>query len=109
MSVMLSSTALGTLANALRMITWLMALCVIQAPMMAIAMMEDAPHIMHSVWKLGVSGHSEQAVADPGFGMALVHSSNPPPFDAHVHRCNESGCSCFNDLYISAEKLKSFC
>ena len=65
MSVMLSSTALGTLVNALRMITWLMALRVVQALMLAIAMMEDAPHITHSVWKLGVSGNSEQEAEVP--------------------------------------------
>ena len=65
MSVMLSSTALGTLVNALRMITWLMALRVVQAPMLAIAMMEDAPRITHSVWKLGVSGHSERGLRYP--------------------------------------------
>ena len=34
------------------------------------------------VWKRGVSC----AVA------------TTPPFDAHAHRCNESGCCCFNGL-----------
>ena len=77
MSVMLPSTALETLANALRMITWLMALCVVQAPMMAIAMMEDAPHIMHSVWKLGVSGHSERGLRYPCAANMLQCQAEP--------------------------------
>ena len=68
MSVMLLSTALETLVNALRMITWLMALCVVQAPMRAIAWMEDAPRITHSVWKFGVSGHS---------GLCCKHAPTP--------------------------------
>ena len=58
MSVMLSSTALETPANAHRMIMWWMALRVVLAPTLAIAMMEDAPRITHSAWQLGVRVHA---------------------------------------------------
>ena len=38
----------------------------------------------------------KEAVADPGFGkggfMRMCTVATTPPFDAHAHRCNESGC-----------------
>ena len=41
-------------------------------------------------------------MADPGFGkggfMRMCTVATTPPFDAHAHRCNESGCCCFNGL-----------
>ena len=42
---------------------------------------------------------SQSAVADPGFGkggfMRMCTVATMPPFDAHAHRCNGSGCCCF--------------
>ena len=43
-------------------------------------------------------------VADPGFGkggfMRMCRVATTAPFDVHIHahRCNESGCCCFNGL-----------
>ena len=50
-----------------------------------------------------VQGRSQDiAVADPGFRkggfMHMCTVATTPPFDAHVYRCNESGCCCFNGL-----------
>ena len=49
-----------------------------------------------------------QSVADPGFGkggfMRMRTVATTPPFDAHAHRCNESGCCGFN-----SRETKSFC
>ena len=37
------------------------------------------------------------SVADPGFGkggfMRMFTVATTPPFDAHVHRCNDAVCS----------------
>ena len=30
--------------------------------------------------------------------MRMCTAATTPPFDAHAHRCNESGCCCFNGL-----------
>ena len=30
--------------------------------------------------------------------MRMCTVATTPPFDAHAHRCNESGCCCFNGL-----------
>ena len=46
---------------------------------------------------VGSRGHVYQ---DPGFGkggfMRMCTVATTPPFNAHVHRCNESGGCCFN-------------
>ena len=40
-----------------------------------------------------------ESVADLGFGKGgMCTVATTPPFDAHAHRCNESGCCCFNGL-----------
>ena len=41
------------------------------------------------VWKGGGGG---------GGFMRMCTVATTPPFDAHAHRCNESGCCCFNGL-----------
>ena len=46
-----------------------------------------------------------QGVAvDSGFGkkgfMRMCTVATTPPFYAHAHRCNESGCCCFNSLHL---------
>ena len=41
---------------------------------------------------------------DSGFGkkgfMRMCTVATTPPFYAHAHRCNESGCCCFNSLHL---------
>ena len=54
---------------------------------------------LHACAKIDVERfHKTSVVADPGFGgfHAHVPVAATPPFDAHAHRCNESGCRCFN-------------
>ena len=51
------------------------------------------------------------SVVDPGFGkggfMRMRTVAITPTFDAHAHRCIESGCCCFNGLYLQ-RNCKSF-
>ena len=53
-------------------------------------------------WTNAINFHG-YSVADPEFGkggfMRMWGTvAITPPFEAHAHRCNESGCCCFNSL-----------
>ena len=58
-------------------------------------------HCMHGVIIMCFSSTLDgipASVVDPVFGkggfMCMYTVATTPPFDAHAHRCNESGCCC---------------
>ena len=58
----------------------------------------------HAGRVIGGMCQSFPSVADriPGFGKGGFHAvATTPPFDAHVHRRNESGFCGFNGLYVT--------